>query len=149
MSNAPRDDNRVTTILGVDSATYTTPTTIAVDPTTHRVLTQNSVSGESTKTKKYYTNAGAVTDGIIWSPASGKRWYVTSIVLNVSAACVVTLEDDLVAGDSPVLKLDIAANSGIAHHFGSFPLFSGEDAADLLITTTAGNVYVTVTGYEA
>jgi hypothetical protein len=28
------------------------------------------------------------------------------------------------------------------------PLYSGEDAADLLITTTAGNVYVTVTGFE-
>ena len=24
--------------------------------------------------RKYYTNAGAVTDGIVWSPAAGKRW---------------------------------------------------------------------------
>lgn len=97
--------------------------------------------------KKYYTNAGAVTDGIIWSPAAGKRWYVTDIVINVSAAATVTLEDDLAAGDSAVMKFELAANSGVSHSFNT-PLYSGEDAADLLITTSAGNVYVTVTGYE-
>lgn len=97
--------------------------------------------------KKYYTNAGAVTDGIVWSPAAGKRWYVTDIFINVSAAATVTLEDDLAGGDSAVWKAELAANSGWSHHFGT-PLFSGEDAADLIITTSAGNVYVTVTGYE-
>lgn len=97
--------------------------------------------------KKYYTNAGAVTDGIVWSPASGKRWYVTDIFINVSAAATVTLEDDLSGGDSTVWKAELAANSGWSHTFQT-PLFSGEDAADLLITTSAANVYVTVTGYE-
>lgn len=97
--------------------------------------------------KKYYTNAGAVTDGIIWSPAAGKRWYITSIFINVSAACTVTLEDDLAAGDSPIMKAELAANSGWSSSF-PVPWFSGEDAADLIITTTAGNVYVTVVGYE-
>lgn len=104
-------------------------------------------AGVTTHAKKYYTNAGAVTDGVVWSPAAGKRWYVTDIIINVSAAATVTLEDDLTAGDSAVFKAELAANSGIAHSFIT-PLFSGEDAADLLITTSAGNVYVTVTGYE-
>lgn len=97
--------------------------------------------------KKYYTNAGAVTDGIVWSPAAGTRWYVTDIFINTSAAATITLEDDLAAGDAAVWKAELAANSGWSHHFGT-PLFSGEDAADLIITTSAGNVYVTVTGYE-
>lgn len=97
--------------------------------------------------KKYYTNAGAATDGIIWSPAAGKRWYVTDIFINVSAAATITLEDDLAGGDSPIWKMEAAANSGWSHSFAT-PLFSGEDAADLIITTSAGNVYVTVTGYE-
>ena len=97
--------------------------------------------------KKYYTSAGAVTDGIVWSPAAGKRWYVTDIFINVSAAATVTLEDDLVAGDSAVWKAELAANSGWSHSFHT-PLFSGEDAADLIVTTSAGNVYITVTGYE-
>lgn len=101
----------------------------------------------SNSVKKYYTSAGAATDGIIWSPAAGKRWYVTDIFINVSAAATVTLEDDLVAGDSAVWKAELAANSGWSHSFAT-PLFSGEDAADLLITTSAGNVYCTVTGYE-
>lgn len=98
--------------------------------------------------KKYYTNAGAVTDGIIWSPAAGKRWHITDIFINVSAASVVTLEDDLAAGDSVVWKAELIGNSGWSHSFTT-PLFSGEDAADLIVTSTAGNIYVTVTGYEA
>lgn len=99
--------------------------------------------------KKYYTNAGAVTDGIVWSPAAGKRWHVVTMYIQVSAAATVTLEDDLVAGDSPVWKGELAANSGVVIPWGEkYPLASGEDAADLLITTSAGNVYVSITGYE-
>lgn len=105
------------------------------------------VTAGTAHTKKYYTNSGAVTDGIIWSPAAGKRWFVTDLIINVSAACTVTLEDDKAGGDEAVMKFELAANSGISHSFNT-PWFSGEDAADLLITTSAGNVYVTVTGYE-
>ena len=97
--------------------------------------------------KKYYTSAGAVTDGIIWSPAAGKRWYVTDISINVSAAATITLEDDLAAGDSAIWKAEIAANGGWSHAFTT-PWFSGEDAADLIITTDAGNIYVSCVGYE-
>jgi hypothetical protein len=105
------------------------------------------LAGNTTHVSKYYTSAGAVTDGIIWSPAAGKRWYITDLIINVSADATVTLEDDLTAGDSPVFKAELAANSGLPHSFNT-PLFSGEDAADLTITTSAGNVYVTITGYE-
>lgn len=99
--------------------------------------------------KKYYTNAGAVTDGIIWSPAAGKRWHVLSLTINVSAAATVTLEDDKAGGDEAVMKFELAANSGVTIPFPErYPFASGEDAADLLITTTAGNVFVTCVGYE-
>lgn len=99
--------------------------------------------------KKYYTNSGAVTDGIVWSPAAGKRWHVVSMYIQVSADATVTLEDDLAAGDSAVWKGELAGKSGVTINFGEkYPLASGEDAADLIITTSAGNVYVTVTGYE-
>jgi hypothetical protein len=96
---------------------------------------------------KYYTSTGAATDGIVWSPASGKRWYITDLIVSVSAATTVTFEDDLTAGDNVVLKADLAANGGFCKRFVT-PLASGEDAADLLVTTTAGNLYVTATGYE-
>lgn len=96
--------------------------------------------------KKYYT-AATPTDGIVWSPAAGKRWYITDIFIGVSAASTVTLEDDLTAGDDVVWKMELAANSGWDHTFTT-PLFSGEDAVDLIITASAGTVYVTVSGYE-
>ena len=83
----------------------------------------------------------------IWSPAAGKRWYVTDMIFTTSAAATITIEDDVAAGDVIVLAGDFAANSGVSHHFAT-PLFSQEDAADLLITTSAGNSKITVVGYE-
>jgi len=99
--------------------------------------------------RKYYTNAGAVTDGIIWSPAAGKRWHVVTMYIQTSAAATITLEDDKSGGDDPVWKGELAANSGVVLSFTEkYPMASGEDAADLTITTSAGNVYVTCVGYE-
>jgi len=107
------------------------------------------VTAHTNYARKYYTNAGAVTDGIIWSPAAGKRWHVVTLYLQVSAAATVTLEDDKAGGDDPVWKGELAANSGVVLSFTEkYPMASGEDAADLLVTTTAGNVYVTCVGYE-
>lgn len=107
------------------------------------------VTGHTNYAKKYYTSAGAATDGIIWSPAAGKRWHITTITINVSAACTVTLEDDKAGGDEAIYKAEFAANSGVVLTFPEkYPWASGEDAADLIITTTAGNVYVTAVGYE-
>src|SRR3990167_2888638 len=99
--------------------------------------------------KKYYTSAGAVTDGIIWSPAAGKRWHIHAIYINVSAAATVTLEDDLTAGDSAIWKGELAANSGVVLTFPEkYPWASSEDASDLLVTTNAGNIYITCSGFE-
>jgi len=98
--------------------------------------------------RKYYTSA-TPTDGIIWSPAAGKRWHVVTMYIQVSAASTVTLEDDKAGGDDPVWKGEIAANSGVVLSFTEqYPMASGEDAADLTITATAGTVYVTCVGYE-
>lgn len=113
------------------------------DPTDVDITTHTNYA------KKYYTNAGAVTDGVIWSPAAGKRWHVVSLYIQVSADATVTVEDDLGAGDSPILKGEYKAGSGVVLTYPpTYPLASGEDAADLLITTSAGNVYVTCVGYE-
>lgn len=106
---------------------------------------QYELAGNTLHTSKYAAVTG--TDDVVWSPAAGKRWYVTDIMLSCDADCTVTFEDDLTAGDSTVMKFALKANQGFCKSFRT-PLFSGEDAADLLATTTAGNVYVTVTGYE-
>ena len=107
------------------------------------------VTAHTNYARKYYTNAGAVTDGIIWSPAAGKRWHVVTLYIQTSAAATITLEDDKAGGDDPVWKGELAANSGVTLSFTEkYPMASGEDAADLIITTSAGNVYVTCVGYE-
>lgn len=107
------------------------------------------VTAHTNYARKYYTNAGAVTDGIIWSPAAGKRWHIVTMYIQTSAAATITLEDDKAGGDDPVWKGEIAANSGVTLSFTEhYPMASGEDAADLIITTSAGNVYVTCVGYE-
>lgn len=107
------------------------------------------VTAHTNYARKYYTNAGAVTDGIVWSPAAGKRWHVVTMYIQTSAAATITLEDDKAGGDDPVWKGEIAANSGVTLSFTEhYPMASGEDAADLLVTTSAGNVYITCVGYE-
>lgn len=107
------------------------------------------VTAHTNYARKYYTSAGAATDGIIWSPAAGKRWHVVTLYIQTSADATITLEDDKAAGDDPVWKGEIAAKSGVTLSFTEkYPMASGEDAADLLITTSAGNCYVTVVGYE-
>lgn len=99
--------------------------------------------------RKYYTSAGAATDGIIWSPAAGKRWHVVTMYIQTSAAATVTLEDDKAGGDDPVWKGELAANGGAVLSFTEkYPMASGEDAADLIVTTSAGNIYITAVGYE-
>lgn len=147
MALAVRQDTPSTAL----SATDLDYTPIAVSSTgavRHAPISEDFAAlANGPQVKKYYTNAGAVTDGIIWSPAAGKRWYVTDIFIQVSAAATVTLEDDKAGGDEAIWKAELAANSGWSHTFTT-PWFSGEDAADLMITTSAGNVYVMVTGYE-
>lgn len=113
------------------------------------VVQDTDTNGNTNHAQKYYTNAGAVTDGIIWSPAAGKRWHILTLYINVSAAATVTLEDDLAGGDSAVWKGELAANSGVVLTYDKDHAFaSTEDAADLIITTSAGNVYVQAVGYE-
>ena len=107
------------------------------------------VTAHTNYARKYYTNAGAVTDGIVWSPAAGKRWHVTSLIFQVSADATVTFEDDKAGGDDPILKGEFKAGSGLALSFDEkYPFASGEDAADLTVTTSAGNIYITVVGFE-
>lgn len=109
----------------------------------------DDVTAHTNYAKKVYTNTGAVTDGIVWSPAAGKRWHIQSLVINTSAASVVTLEDDKAGGDEIVLQLNLAGNDTVTVPFTQhYPLASGEDAADLIVTTTAGNISITCVGYE-
>lgn len=125
-------------------------TSVSGTVTTKGIPSDIDINGSNANhADKYYTNVGAVTDGIVWSPAAGKRWHVLTLYINVSAAATVTLEDDLAGGDVARWKGELAANSGVILKYDKeHPFCSGEDAADLIITTSAGNVYVQAVGYE-
>jgi hypothetical protein len=78
MSQAPRDENRIPTLLGVDSTLFETPTTVAVNSTTHELLTS------STSTSKYSTNAiddytTASTTYICKESSSTANWWFVKI----------------------------------------------------------------------
>jgi hypothetical protein len=100
-----------------------------------------------TSVNKYYANTGAVTDGIVWSPAGGKQVVITDLAMTTSAAATVTLQWDKTGGDEDVMAFDLAANGGVSMNLQT-PIVCTEDDADLIITTSAGNVKIMISGYE-
>ena len=77
MAQAKRDDNQVTTLLGVSNADGTTPVTLYADPTTHRLLVTypytdvvgEAVSGSGTT----YTLANTPVTGSVHLFLNGVR----------------------------------------------------------------------------
>ena len=72
MTQAPRDQNYVTALMGVSSADMVTPTPVAVDPITHRVLT--SPSGGTAvvrETPSGLVNGSNVTFTLAHTPSTG------------------------------------------------------------------------------
>ncbi len=146
MAQAPRDENRITTLLGTSNADGTTPVTIYADPTTHRLLVDlPGGSGTVTSVSVVSANgfAGTVATATT-TPAITLSTTVTGILKGngtaISAAVagtdytslafktiVVSGQSDIVA-DTPEDTLTLAAGTGIT------------------ITTTAGTDTVTITG---
>lgn len=65
MSQAPRDENRIPTLLGVSSVDNQTPTTIAVNPTTHALL----IDGSSLSGIFLPLTGGTLTGALIVQPS--------------------------------------------------------------------------------
>lgn len=60
MAQASRDENRVPTLLGVSSIDNLTPTTAAVDPTTHEVLVKDGAITNGTQKTQIVDSAGHI-----------------------------------------------------------------------------------------
>jgi hypothetical protein len=99
-----------------------------------------------TPIRKYYSYTGAVTDGVIWDPTAGKKFVITDIALTTSAAATVTVEEDI-ATDVVLMAFDLAANGGVSMNLQT-PIYASTADANLVVTTTAGNIKIMVTGYE-
>lgn len=90
MAEAKRDENRVTTVIGVSSVDLETPTNIAVDPITNEVLTQ---PGQLLPTAGH--NASAV-----YTYTSGNLTKITKTIGTTSYEKTFTYTGDDLTGSS-------------------------------------------------
>jgi len=93
---------------------------------------------------KHVTSSDATGGVTIWTPAAGKKWVVTDLIISAGAAMTVTVKD----GTTTILILYLAANGGAVSNFQT-PLESTTADNNLTVTTSAaGNIAITATGYE-
>jgi len=110
-----------------------------------RLITESMFN--KTMIKKTYAWAGAVTGQAVWTPASGKKFVITDIILSASANCTVTLFDNTDNTTNRIMKLYLTSNQVVTHNF-SIPVTSSTANNVLKITTSAAGGDITVFGYE-
>jgi len=113
MVTAPRDDNQIPVLMGVSNVDGTTPVTIYVDPTTHRVLTSATVS--------------SVNDDILLNLGTDND---IALVLRSTSLAANTALTDVIVG-TPVVPA-IPANSLIVSNITA-------DGDIVFVTNTGGN----------
>jgi hypothetical protein len=85
MENAKRDDNYVTTLLGVDMTTGLVPTKVYVDETTHRLLVSAVITSDtSAPSTSSVTSVGDTTSNVELLAANTSR--KEAIITNDSTA---------------------------------------------------------------
>jgi len=121
------------------STTSTVPVSFA---TTSTVQALNSGVGY-TPIKKNARFTVAQSSTIFWQPASGKKWYLTDLI--ISSLNAVTI--DLIDTTSTLTTLYFAANGGLSSNFKT-PLVASATNGTLLVTTTAATLSILASGYE-
>lgn len=109
MAQASRDNNFVPTLLGVSSVDLTSPTTVAVDPTTHRVLvtlTGGSVISTSMQ-KDLFSSTNNQTTFI------PSKTLVYDFYMSVNGAIQTPATDYSIVGGSYVLNTGIPAGCSV------------------------------------
>jgi hypothetical protein len=124
MANARRDDNSITTLLGVSSSDSSTPVDIHADPTTHRLLVNSTITGTVTTSNFAITGiadnrkvvASAGTREALAASTACKKVIITAETDNtgviavggttVVAALATRRGTPLLAGDSIELEID-------------------------------------------
>lgn len=94
MAQAPRDQNRVPSLLGVSSVDFATPTTAAVDPTTHALLTQPSgVSSGFTIVNATGTASSSGNNTIVAAGTNKLKVFAFSLSTTSTTAVTCTFKD--------------------------------------------------------
>ena len=105
MANASRDQNRVTTLLGVSSVDGKTPITIYADPVTHRLYVTSNVSAS------FQTDTFTSTNGQTTFTASQTPLY--TIYLSVNGSIQRPSTNYTVSGNNAVLTNGIPAGNDV------------------------------------
>ena len=118
MSQAPRDENRIPSLLAASSSDGTTPVVVYADPTTHRLLAQTTIaiapatSGGLTIGR----NIDVDESGDLVGAAGAHQLYGWYLFNAASAIRYVKFYDKatapVVGTDTPVLTIPLPAESG-------------------------------------
>ncbi len=101
---------------------------------------------ESASTKVLYnTFSTAQNNTAVWTPASGKRIYLTAVETSALAALVVTLNR---AGNAPFLTVNLTTSLATFGESFPSPIKFNLGEAITLTTSTSGTMYITLIGYE-
>lgn len=118
MANAPRDANRVTTLLATSNADGTTPLIIWGNPTTHALFTEITAFSHG-KTPKFKTGSASATFTIVAAVAT-KKIKVNSLSLMTASETPVTITFKDGAGGTVIatyiLQAIAATNFGITEN---------------------------------
>lgn len=115
--SAPKDANRVPVIIGTSSADGVTPTTIYVDPTTHRVLVDDVTGGTVTSVSVVTANGFAGT---------------VATATTTPAITLTTTITGVLKGNGTAIS---AATAGSDYAVGSIGLAGGQTIAGSTLTT--------------
>lgn len=95
-----------------------------------------------------YAWTGVETDRVLWTPASGNKFVVTSMIISCSAAHNVTVFDETNSADNWLFRGDVAQYGGMSHTYGIFPRVSSAVDNELKLTTGASGGWICIWGYE-
>lgn len=112
MANAPRDENRVPTLLGTSSTDGTTPTTIYANPTTHRLLVDSGASATTTTTWGSTGNTKTISDATVTA---------TSIVVFMTATSPAGLWSVVCGSGTFTITSSDSESSSLAFTYKVFP----------------------------
>ena len=97
---------------------------------------------------KSYSWSGAVTNYLLWQPASGRRFVVTDFWIVCTTATLITVFDNEDANNKHLVAGSFAANGGISASNLRTPFRSQGTDRNLNLTTNGGSGYIVVMGYE-
>lgn len=97
-------------------------------------------------TSKDSALVGAQTNQAIWTPATGKQIFLASLTFTVDADCTVTIFRGTNDAGKRLVNQKFKAGTGAALAY--LPLFRCLKNEIIKITTDAGNINLTMTGFE-